>query len=154
ELLAEFNAEFCLPLMSNDEPFGLFLLGGKANDDPYTATDISLMVSLVRNLSLIINQLRLKNQILHTQELELLGRMSRGMAHDLNNLITPIRTLLQLMNEGVSADDLREDLLPVALRSIETMREYVREALFFSENARPDFKLGRLDMLLAEAVDI
>jgi signal transduction histidine kinase len=34
------------------------------------------------------------------------------------------------------------------------LREYIREALFFSENARADFKLGRLDMVLAEAVDI
>jgi signal transduction histidine kinase len=154
ELLNFFKAEFCLPFMAEEEPFGLLMLGPKADDEPYTATDITLMVALVRNLSLIINQLRLKSQVLHAQELELLGRMSRGMAHDLNNLVTPIRTLLQLMNEGVSAEDLRDELLPVALRSIETMREYVREALFFSENARPDFRLGRLDVLLAEAVDI
>lgn len=153
-LLKHFDAEFCLPFMSEEEPFGLLLLGPKRDEEPYTATDIGLLVSLVRNLSLIINQNRLKTQVLQAQELELLGRMSRGMAHDLNNLVTPIRTLLQLMNEGISAEDLREELLPVALRSIETMREYVREALFFSENSRPDFKLGRLDMLLSEVVDI
>ena len=154
EILKHFNAEFCLPFISEEEPFGLMLLGPKQTEEPYTATDISLMVSLVRNLSLIINQIRLKTQILQAQEMELLGRMSRGMAHDMNNLVTPVQTLLQLMNEGVSTQHLREDLLPVAMRSIETMREYVREALFFSENARPDFKLGRLDVLLAEAADI
>jgi len=153
-LLKNFDAEFCLPLMSEDDPFGLLLLGAKINGEPYTATDISLMVALVRNLTLIVNQFRLKTQVMQAQELELLGRMSRGMAHDLNNLVTPIQTLLQLMNEGISTEHLREDLLPVALRSIETMREYVREALFFSENARPDFRLGRLDALLREAADI
>src|SRR5207249_1169135 len=88
------------------------------------------------------------------QELELLGRMSRGMAHDLNNLLTPVWTLLQLVGEGVSTHDLSEELLPVALRNITTMRAYIRESLFFSENLRPDFQLGRLDVLIQRAADI
>ena len=83
-------------------PFGLLLVGSKADGDPYTSTDICLLVSLVKNMSLMVNQFRLKNQILQTQELDLLGRMSRGMAHDLNNLLTPVWTLLQLSSEGAS----------------------------------------------------
>ncbi len=154
ESLKRFDAEFCFPFVWEDEPFGLMLIGSKTSGDPYTATDISLMVLLVKNLSLVINQIRLKNQIQHQQELELLGRMSRGMAHDLNNLLTPIWTLLQLVSEGVSTEDLTDELLPVALRNIKTMRAYVRESLFFSENLRPDFQLGRLDMQIAQAVDL
>jgi signal transduction histidine kinase len=120
----------------------------------YTATDIHLLGMLARNLSLALNQIRLKNQILQAQESDLLGRMSRGMAHDMNNLVTPVQTLMQLIAEGVPIESLRDELLPLATQSIGTLREYIREALFFSENARADFKLGRLDMVLAEAVDI
>ncbi len=149
-----FNAEFCFPFSFEDQPFGLLLLGPKANRDPYTVTDITLLISLVKHLSLVINQIRLKNQILHTQELELLGRMSRGMAHDLNNLLTPVLTFLQLASEGASLEDLNESLLPVAMRNLTTMRSYIREALFYSENLRPDFQLGRLDMLITHSVDV
>lgn len=76
------------------------------------------------------------------------------MAHDMNNLVTPVQTLMQLIEEGIPIESLRDELLPLATRSIGTLREYIREALFFSENARADFKLGRLDMVLAEAVSI
>jgi signal transduction histidine kinase len=76
------------------------------------------------------------------------------MAHDLNNLTTPVWTLLQLLSEGVPQEVLRTDLAPVAMRNIQTMREYIREALFFSENLRPDFQTGRLDVLVQETVDI
>jgi two-component system CheB/CheR fusion protein len=62
--------------------------------------------------------------------------------------------LLQLIAEGIPIDGLRDELLPVATRSIETLREYIREALFFSENDRGDFKLGRLDVVLADSVEI
>ena len=76
------------------------------------------------------------------------------MAHDMNNLVTPVQTLMQLIDEGIPIETLRDELLPLATRSIGTLREYIREALFFSENARGDFKLGRLDMVLAETVSI
>jgi signal transduction histidine kinase len=76
------------------------------------------------------------------------------MAHDINNLVTPVQTLMQLIADGVPIEGLRDELLPLASRSIETLREYIREALFFSENARLDLKLGRLDLLVLEAADI
>src|SRR5262249_907543 len=66
----------------------------------------------------------------------------------------PVWTLLQLLTEGVSSDSLRSELAPVAIRNIQTMREYIREALFFSENLRPDFHTGRLDVLVQEVVEL
>ena len=152
--LAEGDVEFCFPFMVSTEPFGLLFLRDRTEGKRYTATDVHLLGMLARNLSLALNQIRLKTQILQAQESELLGRMSRGMAHDMNNLVTPVQTLMQLVAEGVPVESLRDELLPLAARSIDTLREYIREALFFSENARADFKLGRLDMVLAEAVEI
>lgn len=153
-VMRRFNAEFCFPFFADLAPFGLLLMGAKSTGDPYTATDINLLVALVKNLSLFLNQARLKDQIMLAQELDLLGRMSRGMAHDLNNLLTPMWTLLQLANEGTPLELLRDELLPLATRNIETMRTYIREALFFSKNLRPNFQLGRLDMVVAQAVEL
>jgi signal transduction histidine kinase len=152
--LAEAGVEFCFPFMVSAEPFGMLFLKERAEGKRYTATDIQLLGMMARNLSLALNQIRLKNQILQAQESELLGRMSRGMAHDMNNLVTPVQTLMQLLEEGIPVESLRDELLPLATRSIGTLREYIREALFFSENARADFKLGRLDMVVAEAAAI
>jgi signal transduction histidine kinase len=154
EQLKEFGAEFCFPLSSQSEPFGLLLVGRKTSGEPFTATDINLFVSLVKSMSLMVNQIRLKTQIMQAQELDLLGRMSRGMAHDLNNLLTPIWTLLQLSSEAGNMQPFDDELLPVALRNINTMRAYIKEALFFSENLRPDFQFGRLDLAVHHAVEL
>ena len=156
EQLAEFGGQFCFPLASQSEPFGLFIVGAKLDGSSYTATDINLLVALMKNLSLMVNQIRLKNHILQTQELDLLGRMSRGMAHDLNNLLTPVWTLFQLaeMSEKGKPPEFDDELLPSALRNIKVMRAYIREALFFSENLRPDIQLGRLDMIVRQAAEL
>ncbi len=149
-----FSADLCFPLSWENEPFGVFFVGGKTNGDPFTASDIALLVSLVKNMSLMVNQLRLKNQIMQAQELDLLGKMSRGMAHDLNNLLTPVWTLLQLTTETGNTEPVDDELLPVALRNVKTMRAYIREALFFSENLRPDIQLGRLDLVVRQAAEV
>ena len=153
EQFTGFGAEFAFPLTSQREPFGIFLVGAKASGDPFTATDITLLVSMVKNLSLMVNQIRLKTQILQTQELDLLGRMSRGMAHDLNNLLTPVWTLLQLSSESATRE-CDEELLPVAFRNIKTMKAYIREALFFSEHLRPELGVCRLDLVVQHAVEL
>lgn len=145
------GAAFCFPLAWQDEPFGLLLIGQKNTEHPFTATDINLLVDLAKNMSLVANQMRLKTQILQTQELDMLGRMSRGMAHDLNNLLTPVSTLLQLASETGVCDD---ELLPTALRNVTTMQAYIKESLFFSEHPRPDLRLGRLDVVVRETAEL
>jgi signal transduction histidine kinase len=133
--------------------YGLILVGRKAEGVPFTGTDLHLLVDLSKQLSMVINQIRLKDEIMRAQELELLGRMSRGMAHDLNNLLTPIWTLLQLAHEGSAREALDEDLISVALRNVKMVRAYIKEALFFSENLRPDLQLSRLDLLVEQTVE-
>lgn len=152
--LRRFDGDFCLPFFSGEDPFGLLVLGEKSNGEPYTPHDLRLLTELVKSLSLVINQIRLKDQILLAQEMDLLGRMSRGMAHDLNNLLTPVWTYLQLSNAGVNNREVNEELLPVAIRNLEAMRSYVNEALFFSNTLSPKLKPCRLDETVRHAVDL
>ncbi len=152
--LRHFVGELAFPLIVEHQPVGVLVVGEKASRDPFTRTDTRLLISLTENLALVINQISLKNRLMLNQELDLLGRMSRGMAHDLNNLITPVWTLLQLIGEGESPEELRGELVPVAIKNIHTMRAYIKEALFFSENLRPDFQFGRLDALVSQVVEL
>ena len=154
EQLKALPGVLAFPFMVDQHPFGLLIVDEKGSGRSFTKTDIQLLCELTTNIALVINQVSLKNQLLQSKELDLLGRMSQGMAHDLNNLTTPVWTLLQLLTEGVSAETLRSDLAPVAIRNIQTMREYIREALFFSENLRPDFQTDRLDVLVREVVEL
>ncbi|EEF59465.1 sensor histidine kinase [Pedosphaera parvula] len=152
--LKQFDPEFCFALFTADDPFGLLLIGPKESGEPYTQQDLRLMTELVQNLSLILNQVRLKNQIHMAQEQELLGRMSRGLAHDLNNLLTPAQTFLQLFSGGTPDQDVIDDLLPVALRNVETVRSYVKEALFFSNTHSLQVQSSRLDETIRAAVEL
>lgn len=149
--LTDFGAALCFALRSQDDLVGFVMVGTKLSGEPFTATDITLFNALVKGLGVVVNQIRMKMQILQAQEFELLGRMSSGMAHDLNNLLTPVSTLLQLGGESGVLDD---ELLPVAARNVSAIRAYIREGLFFSEHHRLDFHTGRVDYVVARAIEV
>jgi signal transduction histidine kinase len=147
------HGEVVFPLMVDDQALGFLIIGKKTNRSTISGEEARLLSDIAENISLVVNQISLKNQIMRTQELDLIGRMSQGMAHDLNNLTTPISTLIQLIDEGVPLETLRAELVPVAKRNIITMREYIKESLFFTENLRPDFQPMRLDILVKNIVE-
>src|SRR5258708_4152165 len=80
--------------------------------------------------------------------------MSRGMAHDLNNLLTPVSTYLQLSHGPINVRHSAEELLPTALRNMETMHAYIKEALFFSRHHTLQIEESRLDQLVHTCVDL
>jgi signal transduction histidine kinase len=149
-----FNADFCYAFFAEEDPVGFLLIGKKMQDKPHSHHEMNLMRMVVKNLSLIMNQIRLKQRVLVAEEMELLGRMSRGMAHDLNNLITPVSTYVQLAQECASHDDPSYELLPTVARNVETIQTYIKESLFYSNTLTPHFQKGRLDETARKAVQL
>jgi two-component system sensor histidine kinase AtoS len=137
--------------VSNDL-IGAMTLGPKASGDLFTPHDLRLLTELTSNLGQLLNQNRLRQQLQVVHEQDLLGRMSRGLAHDMNNLLTPVQTLLQLFRESKVNQETIDELLPMSLRNLETVRTYVSEALFFSRSAKLHGKEGLLDEVAREAV--
>ena len=141
------------PFRVNDEPLGFLLIGDKQNGGRISTEEVRLLSALSENVSLVVNQISLKNQIARAQELELIGRMSQGMAHDLKNLTTPISTLIQLLEERGEVDDLmRDELIPVSKRNMEKMCAYISESLFFTDRLCANLKPLRLDEFVRNIV--
>ncbi|HTA29475.1 MAG TPA: ATP-binding protein, partial [Candidatus Cybelea sp.] len=152
--LKPFEAEFCFPFFVGNDLIGLMLLGQKASAELFTPHDLRLLTELSSSLGLVLNQIRLRQQLQVVHEQDLLGRMSRGLAHDLNNLLTPVQTLLQLCRESRLNQETIDELLPMGLRNLETVRSYVNEALFFSRSATLHGQQGLLDEMVGEAVSL
>jgi signal transduction histidine kinase len=147
-----FEPEFCFPFFSGDDLVGFMLLGAKTSGDLFTPHDLRLLAELSSSLGLLLNQIRLRHQLQVVYEQDLLGRMSRGLAHDLNNLLTPVQTLMQLMRESALNQGTIDELLPVGLRNLETVRTYVNEALFFSRASQLKGTHGLLNATIRDAI--
>jgi len=80
--------------------------------------------------------------------------MSRGLAHDLNNLATPVSTFLMHMEDRVKPGGTEAEVLADAKHSIRVMQDYIRESLFFARGLEPDFQKVSAGELLASTIKL
>lgn len=134
------NPTFAFPLRSADDISGVVLLGPRQDRGYYTVTDLELLAELFAQISTLIDQIHLKDQLGVTEKLESLAVMSRGLAHDLNNLLTPINTYVQLTGSAPNPADPDNELLQIVTKNLSSIKTYIREAVFFANTLTP--KIG------------
>jgi signal transduction histidine kinase len=128
---------FCFPFRSADDISGIVILGSKGERNYYTAVDLDVLSELFGEVSILIDQIHFKDQLGVTEKLESLAVMSRGLAHDLNNLLTPINTYIQLTASLANPGDPENELLDIASKNLSSIKTYIREAVFFSTTLTP-----------------
>jgi len=141
--LAAFLTEHSLGLLTavprgSTRPTLVVALGAKTSGWPFTYPEIQRIQSVGELMDSVVARSRLAMQAAQSARIEHLAMMSRGLAHDLKNLITPISTFLLHSDERYFPSDTPEaQTHAAARRSVGIMTEYVREALFFSERLAP-----------------
>ncbi len=93
-----------VPLSIQEKIVGVWLLGRRDPDDYYTNSDVSLLGNLANQIAPVIENFRLvekareevaenkrlQEQLIHSQKMEAIGRLSAGVAHDFNNILSVI----------------------------------------------------------------
>lgn len=67
-------------------------------------------------------------ELLHQQRLEIIGSLSSGIAHDLNNMLTPILMSLELLKSKLSDDESRQ-VIEILKTNVERGSALVRKML-------------------------
>lgn len=75
---------------------------------------------------------RLEAQLRQAQKMEAIGRLAGGIAHDLNNVLTVVRSFGELALEEVDPDSSAHDHLTQVLRAAERSARLTRQLLAFS----------------------
>jgi signal transduction histidine kinase len=121
-------------------PSCVVALGHKQSLRPYTYPDIQLLIELIEVMDNTLAHSRVASHAARLETMESAAMMSRGLAHDLNNLTTPVSTFLMYMETRVQPGSLEADVLNDAQYSIKVMQDYIRESLFFASRLAPDFR--------------
>jgi len=80
----------------------------------------------------ITGKRKLENQILRSRRLETLGLLVGGIAHDLNNMVAPILTSVELLQQTITLPDDR-DLLEILDTSARHGAELIRQLFAFAK---------------------
>jgi signal transduction histidine kinase/CheY-like chemotaxis protein len=92
---------------------------------------------------------RLQAQLQQSQKLESIGRLAGGVAHDLNNLLSPILGYAEMLLQEAARNDPRRESLEQILKAGNRARDLVRQLLAFSRKQTLNFKSLDLNHLIS-----
>jgi PAS domain S-box-containing protein len=93
-------------------------------------------------------QKKLEEQLAHAQKIESVGRLAGGIAHDLNNLLTPILGHCELLFDDMPRNDPRRDSLLEISRAAEQSRDLLRQLLAFARKQTLQMKILNLNQVI------
>ncbi len=93
---------------------------------------------------------RLEDQLQQTQRTEAIGRLAGGVAHDLNNLLSPIIGYGELLREDLPPQDQKRQYADAVLRAALRARELIAQLLAYGRKQALDIKPTDLDGIIAE----
>jgi len=131
-------------------PSLIVALGIKTNDAPFTYPEVLRLQNIAELMDNMLTRSQLSTQAALQAKMEHLAMMSRGLAHDLKNLITPISSYLVHTKARHQFGTLEAGVHESAQRSVNVMNEYVREALLFSENMALTYESVHIGRIFAD----
>ncbi|MHB8810964.1 MAG: ATP-binding protein [Desulfobulbaceae bacterium] len=94
--------------------------------------DIYRYLHISRDITERVEKVKLEDQLRHSQKMEAIGRLSGGMAHDFNNILTAIMGFSELgMVSARESDPLRDKFVSI-LEASKRGAELTRQLLAFS----------------------
>lgn len=135
-------------------PSFLLALGMRADERPYTFPEIERIMNFAELLDSILSRSKLNAQAASHARVECLSMMSRGLAHDLRNLITPISTFLVHTKSSFPPASVEADVHSAAATAIRAMTEYVRNTLSFPDRLEPSLELVAVHELLRDVREV
>lgn len=97
----------------------------------------------------ITEKKKLEHQFLRSQRMESLGTLAGGIAHDLNNILSPIMISIQMLSQEVASDEMRDVLKTLQLCS-ERGAKLVRQVLSFARGVEGKRMLTDLRKVVEE----
>lgn len=87
---------------------------------------------MVVNLTDITEKTKLEAQLQQARKMEAIGQLAGGVAHDFNNMLSPILGFSELILEGLSPEDERYGQMMIIKKAAERSRDLVQQLLAFS----------------------
>ena len=102
----------------------------------------------------ITKKKQLESQLLRTQRLESIGTLAGGIAHDLNNILTPILMSSQLLGQTLpQIDERSQRLLEILEANAKRASAIVKQVLSFARGVEGEHKVLQVGHILWEIKD-
>lgn len=119
-------------------------------DWDYRRDETGNAIGFISVVTDITDRQRLEMQLRQAQKLEGIGQLAGGVAHDFNNMLSPIIGYAEMLNEDLKPTDPRVADVSEILRAAVRSRNLVQKLLAFARKQTLEMKPIRLNRIIKE----
>ena len=146
--------EAAFPVFSEDQLFGVLVLGRRRDGRRYTEIDFSLLEAICLQIAITIRARQLERQANQTEKLISLGTLAAGLAHELRNPLVSIQTFSALLKERGADADFQHEFGAVMQRDVGRIASIVENVAAFAENSSVPFGPVKIREVVGGVVEI
>ena len=146
--------EAAFPVFSEDQLFGVLVLGRRRDGRRYTEIDFSLLEAICLQIAITIRARQLERQANQTEKLISLGTLAAGLAHELRNPLVSIQTFSALLKERGREPEFQQEFGAVMQRDVGRIASIVENVAAFAENSSVPFAPVKIREVVAGVVEI
>ncbi|MGA1826039.1 MAG: cache domain-containing protein [bacterium] len=117
------------------------------------ADTFNYMASTLRERDKAIKELARK-KIMESEKLAIIGQLSAGIAHEINNPLQGILAYSYLILEKLSNDDPNKESIKKIVKQATRCKDIIRGLLDFARERKPEKKLFQINIVLRESVSL
>ena len=144
---------WCVPLRSGEQSLGALVLADRVNGADYTGEQLQLLRCIADQVTSVLLNLRLANEVARSREMEAFRTMSAFFVHDLKNAATSLNLMLKNLPAHFDDPAFRQDALRGIGNTVRRIDEMIGRLTALRQ--RPDFKPVEADLnqIVSAALD-
>ncbi|MDI9583201.1 MAG: ATP-binding protein [Acidobacteriota bacterium] len=153
------RSAICAPMIAHGEPIGVIYLDTSSQTHVFSENDVHLVNGISAQTAIALENARLytdlrsayddlraaQDQLIRSERVATVGTLAASIAHDMANIVTPIKPLVDLLLSGKQVDERARDVLGRQMERLQTM---VQRLLAFSRASDVVLELGDLNPIV------
>lgn len=144
---------WCVPLRSGEQSLGALVLADRVNGANYTAEELHLLQCIADQMTSVLLNLRLADEVARSREMEAFRTMSAFFVHDLKNAASSLNLMLKNLPVHFNDPAFREDALRAVGNTARRIDEMTGRLSALRQKPRFQPVESDLNQLVNEALD-
>jgi two-component system nitrogen regulation sensor histidine kinase GlnL len=152
EELERIGASLCVPMILDGQLVGTLTLENKVSGDMFTDTDIKLLERLCSEVALAVRYRKFEQQMFQTSKLASLGTLAAGIAHEIRNPLSSIKTFVQLLPTRPNDAEFQAEFSKLVSSDVDRITKIVENVLSFARSANITIGEQQVDEIIEDVL--
>jgi signal transduction histidine kinase len=127
----------CVPIHARGRTLGTLSLG-RQTDDPFDDGEVALLEATAQQIAIALDNARLSSELVHAEKLSAVGELASGVAHEINNPLTTILGLAQLLLSRADVGPAVQERVTLIADEASRAARIVQNLLLFARHYPPE----------------